>query len=223
MSNQYTTISNRRVECTCKQCGKQFSMPQCRIDKGDGKYCSRDCYSLSRHKRIDCVCIICGKSFYEFPSGIKEGRGRFCSRKCSDKSHRVECICQYCGKSFSLMASRLKDHEQKFCSRDCMSLAIRGKNSPSWRGGHSSKRGENWNKQRRLAYERDQGRCQHCGKSHKEGHRRFDIHHIRPYHSFNGDYLAANDLTNLITLCRKCHKQAEYGKIAIQPLLLQTT
>jgi predicted HNH restriction endonuclease len=35
------------------------------------------------------------------------------------------------------------------------------------------------------------------------------VHHLIPYRTFNGDYLAANRLANLISVCRPCHWKRE--------------
>jgi len=35
-----------------------------------------------------------------------------------------------------------------------------------------------------------------------------DVHHVRPYRLFD-DYREANDLTNLLLLCRPCHRRAD--------------
>jgi len=69
--------------------------------------------------------------------------------------------------------------------------------------------GKNWTVQRGLALERDGGKCRVCGK--KPDGWNNDVHHIIPVHKFNGDYIAANDLGNLITLCRYHHNQIEMG------------
>jgi predicted HNH restriction endonuclease len=36
-----------------------------------------------------------------------------------------------------------------------------------------------------------------------------DVHHIVPFRTFKGDWRKANELSNLITLCRNCHRKAE--------------
>ena len=75
-------------------------------------------------------------------------------------------------------------------------------------------RGPNWPAMRRLARERDGYRCRHCGAPEREDPEH-DVHHLRPFREFgyvpgaNDRYLAANDLSNLITLCRGCHWRAD--------------
>ncbi|GAB4269794.1 MAG: ATP-dependent helicase MrfA [Candidatus Promineifilaceae bacterium] len=74
--------------------------------------------------------------------------------------------------------------------------------------------GPNWQKQRQQALSRDNHTCQVCGA--KEG--LLHVHHIRPFREFgyipgkNNNYQQANQLENLITLCPRCHRQAEAGQ-----------
>jgi DEAD/DEAH box helicase domain-containing protein len=66
--------------------------------------------------------------------------------------------------------------------------------------------GRNWFKQRQLARARDGYRCQICGAP--EQGREHDVHHKIPFRTF-ASYEQANHLSNLITLCRPCHRRAE--------------
>jgi len=75
-------------------------------------------------------------------------------------------------------------------------------------------RGPNWVRQRDRARARDGYRCQHCSVAERSGHQH-DVHHLSPFRSFgwvpgqNDNYLAANELHNLSTLCPSCHRRAE--------------
>jgi DEAD/DEAH box helicase domain-containing protein len=66
--------------------------------------------------------------------------------------------------------------------------------------------GSNWAAQRNRARARDQYRCQMCGAP--EQGREHDVHHKIPFRTF-ASHEQANQLSNLITLCRSCHRQAE--------------
>lgn len=66
--------------------------------------------------------------------------------------------------------------------------------------------GPNWSEQKNLARKRDNYRCRLCGSV--EQHRAHDVHHRIPFRSFE-NYLQANELDNLITLCKKCHQLLE--------------
>jgi DEAD/DEAH box helicase domain-containing protein len=77
--------------------------------------------------------------------------------------------------------------------------------------------GPTWAEQRRRARERDQLTCQHCGAHEAVTGREHDVHHIKPFRSFgyvpgeNDAYLQANELGNLLTLCRVCHARVDHG------------
>jgi DEAD/DEAH box helicase domain-containing protein len=91
--------------------------------------------------------------------------------------------------------------------------------------------GPNWQTQRQKALERDGHRCQICGAQGKDEDLTgfpepvrsgvvLHVHHKRPFREFsytrgvNENYLDANKLENLVTLCPACHRQAEAGQQA---------
>lgn len=180
-------------------------------------------------KKIKFNCVHCQKPFERLPSEVKRGAGKYCSNQCSGiartkpkqykRRFKVNCECEYCGIIFKAKPSNIERRGVRFCSRTCSGLAQRGENSPTWRGGHGKYRGENWNEQRKLAYNRDQGICQHCERKPKQGIKKCAVHHIKPFREFGDDYVTANQLTNLITLCHPCHMRAEHGNIPVQPYL----
>ncbi len=66
--------------------------------------------------------------------------------------------------------------------------------------------GPNWSAQREQARGRDGYRCQHCGVP--EGRRTHHVHHRTPFRTF-ASYRDANQLSNLVTLCARCHRRVE--------------
>ncbi len=66
--------------------------------------------------------------------------------------------------------------------------------------------GPTWSAQRDRARARDGYRCQVCGTP--EQGRAHDVHHKTPFRTFASSQ-AANQLSNLITLCPTCHRRAE--------------
>jgi len=89
---------------------------------------------------------------------------------------------------------------------------MEGEENPMWRGGKDDYYGPSWHSARRAARERDGYECQRCEMSDQEHIGRFDqglhVHHITPFRTFN-DHAEANELSNLITLCRECHDMLE--------------
>lgn len=195
---------------------------------------------------VQVVCQMCNKTFGISPRRARrEQKQVFCSRACKSKwasLHRsganschwkgdeLLVACATCGKEKRTESMHLRRNKQHFCCRKCrgtwLSLHASGENSPFWKGGEVEYRGPNWNQQQRAARKRDGYKCRHCGKVQKKNGRALDVHHIKPFREFgyipgtNDNYLQANALTNLITLCNRCHKKAEHYKIAIQPYLL---
>jgi len=66
--------------------------------------------------------------------------------------------------------------------------------------------GPNWPAQRERALARDHHRCQVCGAGEEGG--AHHVHHKTPFRTFVG-YQQANALSNLVTLCPRCHRRAE--------------
>jgi DEAD/DEAH box helicase domain-containing protein len=84
-------------------------------------------------------------------------------------------------------------------------------------------RGPNWDEQRNQARARDGYRCRHCGAAERPD-RAHDVHHVEPFRSFgyvrgkNDNYLEANRLENLVTLCRSCHRRVEVDRLVLGTL-----
>jgi DEAD/DEAH box helicase domain-containing protein len=68
--------------------------------------------------------------------------------------------------------------------------------------------GPNWEIQRTLTRERDGFRCQICNALENDS--THHVHHKTPFRKYS-NYLDANKLENLITLCPTCHKRVENG------------
>ncbi len=68
--------------------------------------------------------------------------------------------------------------------------------------------GSDWGKISVLIRKRDAFRCQHCGLPESDGFHH--VHHITPFRKFDNAE-EANDPSNLITLCPRCHHLAKQG------------
>lgn len=215
----YDIARSTRIEVTCQHCGKQFTDNLRTSNTKLRKHCSAECRAKARLMKRERVCEYCNNMFHINPSRSD----RFCSHECASNAKRkdgVKCLCQHCGKEFQIRPYEVAEGRGKYCSHECYSLANRGINHKMWKGGKQNYRGLNWKEQKIAALERDGGVCQHCHRTPRKGEKKFAVHHIRPYREFNGDYRAANDISNLITLCQQCHVRAEFGKIPVQRPLL---
>ena len=220
----------KRGKRVCPGCGTEFEQ-----HSSKQKYCTPECGFKHRPRpevkaKKTCTCEWCGKEFETWNSRP----GRFCSRQCSaefgarsagsgrkaNPQNLVTLYCEICGSEYTVNRAYYKLRGSRFCSLECKrkgaSLDKMGAGNPNYIGGtRFPDRGRNWLSQRRFALKRDGGKCRICGfKPRPTQKRMIDVHHITPYKDFGGDYLKANELTNLITLCRHCHSRVEAGKIA---------
>lgn len=215
----------------CQQCSNEY------LAKGErknriSKYCSRQCRDSARRTRVSLACRQCGKVFQRkaYLANRSIERGPFCGFACygawqkdnliGKGRKRVQVECHSCGKTIEKQPNAVAKHN--FCSRACYALwrasdAWRGENNPSWRGGHIDYRGENWNQQSSAARKRDNDTCQHCGKTGTS----LPVHHIIPFH-LSDDYITANRLSNLNTLCQACHSRADNEFWAKHPDLMSS-
>jgi 5-methylcytosine-specific restriction endonuclease McrA len=208
-----------RENRSCAYCGKEFEI-QPHMDK---KYCSEGCVKLSvslqKTNRYKVECSNCGEILYRTKWRIDNSNHQFCNRKClgewksKQPIHRNEIgrFCANCGE-FILVTRWRNKREKVYCSTECMGEhysnngLFSGKNSGAWKGGKISRTqyGENWFKQRRKTRKRDGYKCTRCGKSELENGEELSIHHIINFKEFES-YLQANELSNLVGLCRECH------------------
>lgn len=216
---------NRRKTIKCLNCGKQFIVGKSKTRK----FCSPKCsnrYNQPKdpNKKAVFICQWCNREFTEW----KYRNPTFCSNQCRSEyaarqpkpstrkpENFVTKKCKICGKPYTVHKCQVELRNSKYCSVECMGIAhskrMKGKNNPNYIDGSSPQDyGENWWRQSRKTRKRDKNTCQHCGLKHnwKKG-QVVDVHHKIPFRLFNGDYKKANQLSNLICLCRKCHRKAD--------------
>lgn len=117
------------------------------------------------------------------------------------------------GKIFGVNTQTILNHMNRLSvprrsQAECRSRELH----PNWRGGRALYYGPNWREQRLKALERDNHTCQRCGITEKEIGIELDVHHILLFKNFGvNKYLEANNLDNLITLCKSCHMKLTNG------------
>lgn len=221
----------KRVTLRCRYCSAEFEVLHCQQDTH--KYCSKECRLMDGwtqadpSKRSVFTCEWCHKKFEEWTYR----KPRFCSSQCRSEyaAHlpkpwqrkpniHILRTCAFCGRRYKTTIHQIRLRGSRFCSTKCknaqMSIDRRGEKNPHWSGGTlgADAYGPNWGRQRRRAAKRDKHTCQNCGYQ-AGGDHILDVHHIIPLRDFDGDWQAANKLSNLITLCRPCHIQIESGQI----------
>ena len=226
------------VSKTCPVCGKEFGHNRSPSYLKNRTWCSPSCRQRAKtnpNKRAIFTCKWCGKQFEEWAYR----NPTMCSRQCTVEyaarqpkpaqrrpENFVTVCCEQCGKDYVVHKCQVTLRNSKFCSVLCRnayaSLHMQGINHPRYKGGTDfPNRGSNWIAQRRKALQRDNRTCQRCGRVARKGEKRVvAVHHIIPYRKFEGDYLKANVLSNLITLCRKCHALVEHHGVACPQRLL---
>jgi endogenous inhibitor of DNA gyrase (YacG/DUF329 family) len=214
-----------REQCVCDNCEKVFEQEKWHTEKRERVFCSRDCYGewLSRnrsgadhhqykdtaHKKKECQ--YCGE---QFVADVHSGPNIYCSNECYHKSGRATAECTYCGEQFTKARHRVEQPDRPFCSRRCCYRWLEeynhGENHWQWEENPSPIEygGKWWESRRKKAIRRDQARCRDCQiteSDHLDAHGfGLDVHHISPARYFD-DPKKRDRLSNLITLCRRCH------------------
>jgi hypothetical protein len=129
----------------------------------------------------------------------------------------VEVECSWCGEDLRVKKAIFRMCEDHFCpGGECYaefrSVHWAGEGGPNWQGGYEGDYGPKWTKQRNLARIRDEYSCQSCAVSEGTHSLLFgyglDVHHKVPFKNFE-ESSTANELSNLLTLCRRCHLAVE--------------
>lgn len=206
------------VQCTCQQCGAAFTTVPAYIKRGGGKFCSKPCQGAARRNRVAHQCERCGSAFEIKASQSRQYPNRYCSKPCYDAARSegawIDGICDACGQTFSFR----RGVQRRFCSKACFRQSFgdggapHGRQHGNWRNGNAEGQlsyGPSWPRARQAARERD-GRCVDCGKTPGEFGRALDVHHVVPFRSFGFErHREANALTNLVSVCRPCHRQRD--------------
>lgn len=237
-----------KVELTCQVCGGAFTVKPHREEQAKccSRSCQSEWQKQSGINSgenasawnggdVDTRCEHCERVYKTKPA--KADTSRFCSRECVHKwlsetqageSHhqyteRVQLTCENCGDSYQRVPSL---SESRFCSQSCMgewmSDNCLGEQNRAWKGGYEGLYSGGWVKTREAALDRDDHQCQSCGVGESTHKSQFGqglhVHHITPYVEFS-DPQCANELTNLVTLCRDCHYNKWEG-VPVRPQLI---
>lgn len=187
----------RGVQKTCVACSANFYVPPCNLGEGrrTNEFCSAACYA-GPHRSVRMKGVGLGRKLTATERSRLLGRNHF--------TRVVVRICEHCGGEYRRRGKNAHSG-LRFCGTACWYewMRVAPERSPTWRGGYEPYYGPNWPKQSRHARERDSYRCQSCGVTPKDS--TLEVHHIRAFRSFEGDWKSANVLPNLVTLCKRCH------------------
>lgn len=172
-------------------------------------------YNKGYRKFIDRNCVICD-SHMKIPKQFDSAITTCCSycnkvKNSLSRSNGIYLLCRVCNKPIYNGPTKRK----RICSRKCADLATsifahernlgRIENKPK-------NYGSNWGLQRRLARERDNFTCQKCGVTEKQLKHQLSVHHIKPF-VLHDNYIIANQLQNLISVCEPCHRKIHSGEL----------
>ena len=222
--NKYRT---NRIKIKCDYCGKIIERNSFRIKKNKHHFCSRKCQGKWLYRKKEVKCDFCGKVIKKIPYNIKNFEHHFCNKKCRGKymskflkgnnnplwRGKVEVKCDWCGKTIKKHPCSIKSNKHHFCNRKCRADFFKGENNPNWRDGKSR---EPYsfvfdNKLKEQIRKRDNFTCQECFRHQDE----LRTKNNRPYklHIHHLDYCKKNNsFSNLISLCKSCHSQTNYGR-----------
>lgn len=212
--DEYKELYKNRVQKPCKYCGKIMEI----IPSDKREFCDKNCFNeylkLEHDKNIDNYdyhCKICNAKIS--PQNGRLYEREFCSRECYSvylsqiHTNKVHVNCGYCGKDLEVIPSKVDKREKIYCDVKCMakdySARFSGENSPTWTGGKRHYTG-GWLNARNEIREIDECTCQICGITENELGKQMDVHHIQKYKDFD-DKFKANELSNLVCLCWRCH------------------
>lgn len=234
----YCGASFRRRKSQLEKSEHHFCSPMCR-----GEWSSENIVGENHHDweggDVEVDCSWCGDITTVRPAVADRPGENFCSEKCLGQwnaskrvgeTHpqydRVKVQCAYCGREKRVKQHVADENQRHFCGYTCMgewqSENQVGEGNPGWKGGRPEYYGANWPTQREKALDRDDHRCQACGMTSAAHQEQWDeglhVHHITRFKSFDNSE-RANELSNLVALCRGCHVGMWEG-IPLRPQLL---
>lgn len=180
------------------------------------KFCSQACQRKASTERAAAraakrvkQCPQCGVGFSPKWSG--RAWQKYCSPRCLFARHRERAmvLCAECGAAVSKMKADARRRRTYYCSVACRTKHFRGEHHPMFRADSildPDRRGSRgaWKQRAREIRERDAYTCRRCGVEQAETERDFPVDHIIPWRVFE-DKHAADDASNLATLCHSCH------------------
>jgi len=229
-------MSRKLIDANCLQCGRQFWVRKgaTNSQRFCSRSCASFWQGLQSSQKVTKACLVCKKSFQVRSCEVL--KIKTCSKECSGKYRSfirltdsrlneisrsngklakgrtfpelrkkpIERVCRQCQK---VCYVPYKDRDRIFCSVKCVQDYFHDDRSrtPGWRGGITPYYGENWKQQSRAARKRDRYICQDCGRY--QWCPGLDVHHIIPLREFGSDWKTANQLHNLVTLCKSCHSK----------------
>ncbi len=197
----------------CTVCGTPVTRKLSHLRESGNIFCSTTCMGISQRGRvkdsttkISTHCSHCDIPMMKFPSRMSAFAKHYCSSACRSAAAvkadiHIERTCKNCGIIYSTTTHQVRTRGSNYCSKSCMDGGMRTKTTPY---------SHYWRSITRRVRERDSHTCQLCGVIQLSP--RLDVHHIIRAGDFAiEDVESANDMSNLVSLCRSCHRRVESG------------
>jgi len=185
------------VKSMCETCGQEFSHKP----SEKRKFCSNDCMMEFRSKNATGL-----PSFDVYSEQIVFAVE---NRRAETDQRVIEVKCAYCGRwhtpsnqtmNATLSGSRNQNFDLKFyCSAECKQECPIFRQQKYPKGFKKASSREVDPHLRQMCLERDEWECQKCGATES-----LHSHHIE---GAVQNKMISNDLDNVITLCKACHKE----------------
>lgn len=213
-------LRKRGSKCrTCVDCGLVESVRQdntalrckpCAVKRSAWVRADADGYSSCRppvkvakpENRMTLSCSGCAGVFTRFVSGVKNPERSYCSAACKVASRSVARTCKCCGAGFTTQVGRLSgktNSSANFCSRPCYDKWLCNTE-------RTKSRGSRWAAISKGVIAAAPF-CACCGRASG----RLETHHILPYRLSKD-----NSASNLVPLCRSCHKKIEVATVELE-------
>lgn len=227
------------AEYDCDYCGTTYREMKSEIEAYERNFCSQDCYDKYKsdeirgeshpdYDRVQLECDYCGEITEKRPCELEGQDHHFCGQECytewskktfAESENTVLVTCETCGAEFYKTRPHARRTDDHFCDYDCFGTfwedKSAGSDNPRWKGGSIRNYGESWDEAREAALKRDSWLCRSCGRCSDEIENQIEVHHITALREFvhddGTDFESAHDLDNLVTLCKMCHQQVEWG------------
>ena len=182
----------------CKYCGSDFEWNSSNPKK---QCCSSKCYAMfyaqthktkTQHKIISRVCEYCKTEFECYDYSTQ----KYCSSECRTKSNREKDKTSRQDTYMFILKNKITEKVRHLINMLHECKATFNNQCIDYR-----ELGDIPNNIRNLVYERDNYKCQICGRKNN-----LHIHHVIK-RANGGDH----SLDNLITLCSSCHRHIEIG------------
>ncbi len=199
------------LEVNCLNCNALMFVYAKRVERGDSKYCSKQCYCDKLKKGRIKECPVCKK---EFDAGSNRKTTKYCSKECFKLRAVPKVVnCTYCNKELIRKNCELTPANNYFCNQDCHRTwkKITGSNK-GWRKpleyrlteqAAIDRARDDVKQWRKDVFKRDNWKCVIC-----EAKGDIQAHHLNSFKRFPE---LRTELSNGVTLCTH-HHQKFHGK-----------